>query len=105
MGMPHEGLGITGYGNFKKRYVSFWIDNHGTAMSTSTGTYDPATKAFTFEGLMDEPMTEEKDKKVRYVHKVVDNDRHFFEIHDPIYPEGKTRVAEIACTRRAAAKR
>src|SRR2546428_3031197 len=62
MGMPFKGMGITGYDNFKKKYVSFWIDNMGTAMFTSLGTMDPSGKVINFYGQLDEPMTGEQDK-------------------------------------------
>jgi len=55
MGMPFEGIGINGYDNLKKKFVSTWIDNMGTMIVMSTGTFDPATKTFTYMGEMDNP--------------------------------------------------
>ena len=79
---PLAGTGFTGYDNFKKKYVSFWIDNMGTGMSTMEGTMDKDGKAVTMWGKMDEPMTGEKDKKVKYVTRFVDKDTQVFEVYD-----------------------
>ncbi|MBA3556753.1 MAG: DUF1579 family protein, partial [Gemmatimonadales bacterium] len=40
MGQPFKGHAITGFDNFRDEYVSTWIDNMGTGMMTSRGTYD-----------------------------------------------------------------
>jgi hypothetical protein len=55
MGQPFNGVGYTGYDNFGKKYVSFWIDNMSTAMSTMEGTMDKEGKTLTMWGKMDEP--------------------------------------------------
>ncbi|MBL9030832.1 MAG: DUF1579 domain-containing protein [Phycisphaerae bacterium] len=60
--MRFKGMGIIGYNNVEKRYETAWIENMSTAITTSTGTYDPATKVFTYEGEMYDPMTMKKSK-------------------------------------------
>lgn len=100
MGMPFEGMGITGYDNFNKKYVSFWVDNMGTAMYTSEGTSDQSGKVITFYGKMDEPTTGEHDKNVKYVSRIIDKDKHAFEIHDLAIGEPNTKVVEITYTRK-----
>src|SRR3954452_2983411 len=40
--MTFKGLGTEGYDNVKKKFVASWIDNMGTAIAISEGTYDPA---------------------------------------------------------------
>jgi hypothetical protein len=50
MGMPFNGHGLMGYDNMKKKYFSAWIDNMGTGLMVSEGTYDAATKTFSFVG-------------------------------------------------------
>lgn len=47
---PFHGLAIMGYNNLEKRYEAFWIDDGGTQMTTTVGTYDAATKTFIFTG-------------------------------------------------------
>ncbi|MEO1615720.1 MAG: DUF1579 domain-containing protein [Planctomycetota bacterium] len=46
-GMPMEGMGIQGYDNQQKKYVGMWIDNFGTGILTSTGTYEVASNTLT----------------------------------------------------------
>ena len=42
--MQFKGMGVEGYDNVKKKFVGSWIDNMGTGIQFSDGTYDPATK-------------------------------------------------------------
>jgi len=99
MGSPMKGLGLTGYDNLKKKYTSFWIDAGGTAMYTSLGTVDASGKVFTFRGKMDDAMTGEKGKAVKYIIRLVSADKHVFEIHEPA--KGKdSLVAEMVYTRK-----
>jgi hypothetical protein len=83
MGQPFEGRALTGYSNMRKAYQSFWIDNMGTSMTMNSGTYDAATKTFTFEGKMDDPMTGAKDKLFKFSDKIISNDEIRSEGHDP----------------------
>src|SRR5206468_1017807 len=47
-GQPFRGLGLAGYDRTKKKYTGMWVDSMSTAIMTSEGTYDPATKTFTY---------------------------------------------------------
>lgn len=82
MNMPFTGIGFTGYDNFKKKYISFWIDNMTTAMSTMEGSVDAAGTTFTYWGKMDDPSTGKKNQDVKYVVHIVDKDTHVFEVYD-----------------------
>ncbi len=66
-----KGMGLEGYDNVKKKFVSSWIDNMGTGIEFSEGKYDPATRTFTYSMEM-EPMPGMKTK-VREVLKIVDD--------------------------------
>ena len=57
MGMPFNGISITGYDNLRKVFVSSWIDNFGTGMIYMEGTWDDAAKAMTLTGKMTDPST------------------------------------------------
>src|SRR5215471_7419839 len=46
--MDFKGLAVEGYDNAKKKFVSSWVDNMGTGIMMSEGTYDAAAKAFTY---------------------------------------------------------
>ena len=75
-----KGMGIDGYDNVHKNFVSSWVDNMGTGILMSTGTYDPASKAFTYTA--EEEMVPGTKTKVREVIKLVDKDHHTFEWYE-----------------------
>ncbi|MDZ7626062.1 MAG: DUF1579 domain-containing protein [Ignavibacteriaceae bacterium] len=79
MGMPFEGYEISGYDNVKKKFFNVWMDNMGTGIMVSEGTYDEASKTLTLTGQMTEPMG--TDMNVREVIKVIDNDHSTFEMY------------------------
>lgn len=82
MGKPFDGIGITGYDIYNMKYVSFWIDNSSTAFFTSEGSFDQSGTVLTMYGKMDEWMTGERDKNVKYVTRFSGKDASVFEIHD-----------------------
>jgi len=99
MGMPFEGIGYTGYDNYKKTYVSVWMDNFGTMMMTMKGTCDAAGTTCDFKGDMDDIMTK-KTVTMRSVTKVVDARTHTFEMYYP-GPDGKEfKMMEMVYTRK-----
>jgi hypothetical protein len=100
MGQQFTGVGLTGYDNFKKKYVSFWIDNMGTGMSTMDGVLDKDGKSCTMWGKMDEPATGQKDKRVKYVTRFVDKDTQVFETYDVFAYGDKKPTMEITYKRR-----
>lgn len=100
MNQPFSGVGYTGYDNFRKKYVSFWIDNMSTAMSTMEGSFDKQKSTLTMWGKMNEPMTGEKDKKVKYVTRIIDNDKHVFEVYDVTSYGEKKPTMQITYTRK-----
>ncbi len=53
MGQPFEGHSLMGYDEGSKQYVSFWIDSYTATHSRTDGTYDAATKQWTFAGECD----------------------------------------------------
>lgn len=99
MGKPFNGMGLTGYDNFKKKYVSFWIDDAGTGMFTSEGAADPAGKVFTFQGKMDDAMTGEKDKPMKMILRILNANKRVFEMHDLSKGE-KSLCGEMTYTRK-----
>jgi hypothetical protein len=78
--MEFKGMSIEGYDNAKKKFVSTWIDNMGTGILMSEGTYDPATKTFTYSAEYE--MAPGMTSKIREVLKIIDNDHHTFEWYD-----------------------
>jgi hypothetical protein len=100
MGQPFVGTGFTGYDNFKKKYVSFWIDNMSTGMSTMDGVLEKDGKTTTMWGKMDDPMTGEKNKKIKYVTRFVDKDTQVFETYDVTSFGDKKPIMVITYKRR-----
>ena len=46
--LDFKGHGIEGYDNVRKKFVGTWVDNMGTGIMMSEGTFDPSTKTFTY---------------------------------------------------------
>src|SRR5438309_1730242 len=78
--MQFKGMGMEGYDNVKKKFVASWIDNMGTGIEFSEGTYDPATKSFTYTSEM-EPVPGMKTA-VREVIKIADNNHMSLEWYE-----------------------
>lgn len=99
MAMPFEGLGVTGYDNFKKIYVGTWADDMGTQLLTMRGSYDPAKKTLAMYGEMDEPAMDVYGRMFKGVTRVVDEDTHVFEMYD-LYVGENFKVMEITYKRK-----
>ena len=78
--MEFKGMALEGYDNAKKKFVATWCDNMGTGIALSEGSYDAATKTFTYTG--DYEMMPGMKTKFREVIKVVDADHHNFEYYE-----------------------
>ena len=48
MEMSFKGMAIEGHDDVQQKFVSTWIDNMGTSIIMSEGTYDPSTRTFTY---------------------------------------------------------
>jgi hypothetical protein len=98
-GMKFQGLGYTGYDNYKKKYIGSWMDTMGTMMMTSIGTVDPSGKVFTATSTMDDIMTG-KPMTVKEVTRIVDNNKRVMEMFGPD-PSGKEfKMMEIVYLRK-----
>ncbi|MGH7179921.1 MAG: DUF1579 domain-containing protein [Tepidisphaeraceae bacterium] len=80
--IPHEGMGLTGYDNFRHIYVGNWADNMGTALLSFSGTHVPGSKTLTMYGHMDEPMMDMVARTVKYVTTVESANKLVFAIYD-----------------------
>lgn len=98
-GMPFEGIGVTGYDNIKKKFVSSWIDNMGTGMMYMWGSWNAATKSITFTGKMVDPMASGKEVSYKQVWKFIDNNHQVIEMYSVM--NGKEmKTMEIKLTRK-----
>jgi Protein of unknown function (DUF1579) len=93
MDVEFHGMEIDGFDNVKKKFVSSWVDNMGTGIMLSEGTYDAATKTITYTS-EEEPMPGMK-MKVRELVKLTDKDHHTFEFYED---RGGTEVKTMEIT-------
>jgi hypothetical protein len=100
VGMPVTGRWLLGYDNFKERYVMCMVDSIQTAMNTAQGHVDKDGAHLILWGTIDEPMTPEQDKQVKYVFRNWGADTWTFEIHDMMIGESDTKVLEFEHRRR-----
>ncbi|WP_426274954.1 DUF1579 domain-containing protein [Chryseobacterium sp. S-02] len=101
MGMPFEGMSVTGYDNAKKKFVSNWIDNMGTGIMNMEGEWNPSTKSIEFNGKMTDPARPGKDCEVREVYTFVDDNTQKMEMYGPDGKTGKEfKTMEIIFTRK-----
>jgi uncharacterized protein DUF1579 len=98
MGQPFSGIGIDGYDNLRKRYVTTWIDTWGTGIFQMEGTASANGKTITLKGRHDEPggghMTH------RAVWKIVDNNTQMFDMYGTHQGGKEMKMLEIAYTRK-----
>jgi hypothetical protein len=99
MGMPFEGMSITGYDNVKEKYVGVWIDSMSTMIMYSEGVWDEEKQAVVMEGEYMDPVSR-KLVKGRSIDRALDDDHHLFEFYQP-GPDGELyKSLEITYTRR-----
>jgi len=96
MDMDFKGMSMDGYDNVKKKFISGWVDNMGTGIMMSEGTYDAGSKTFTYLGEY-EGMPGMKSK-VRETITVTDSDHHKMEYYED-RGQGETKQMEISYTR------
>jgi len=87
MEQPFKGIQIVGYDNFKKKYVTFWIDNSSTPFFLTSGNFDESGKVLTETGAWPDFMTG-GTSEVRMVTKIVSDDKIVYEMY-MIGPDGK----------------
>lgn len=75
--MTYRDMTIEGYDNTKKKFYRAMIANHwSTNIMTTEGSYDPATKTFTYEGEMERAGT---TRKFRDLLKIISSHHYLFE--------------------------
>jgi hypothetical protein len=95
--MNFIGMSMDGYDNVKKKFVSGWVDNMGTGIMTLDGTYDAATKTFTYTG--DYEAMPRMKSKVRQLIKFADKDHMSMEYYED-RGQGEMKSMEITYTRK-----
>jgi hypothetical protein len=92
-----KGMSLDGYDNMKQKFVSAWIDNTGTSIQFSQGTYDQATKSFTY--LFDIEVMPGKMSKARQVVQMLDADHEQMDWYES-HAGKEVKTLEIDYTRR-----
>jgi hypothetical protein len=99
MGMPSEGMVITGYDNYQKIFNTLWVDSAGTGFFPLSGTLDSAGKTRTETGLWDNIVTGKKDT-VKLVTTIIDKDKYTLEMYMVDEKGGEFKSMEITYTRK-----
>ncbi len=86
MGMPFTGMMLQAYDNATKEFIAIWIDNLGTGMSVSKGTYDEGTRILKSKGTMIDPMSG-KEVYYRQTIQLIDDNHQVVEMF--ILEDGK----------------
>ena len=76
------------------------MDSTTTAMIVSLGTASKDGKTMTFTSKMDDCMTGEKDKPIRFVIKIEGKDKHIFEMYEGAGSKEK-KAGEMTYTRKS----
>lgn len=98
MGMPYSGVGILGYDRVGNRLNALWVDSFGALIKTS-GHYDSEKRVHSLVGEAQDAMSEQP-RRVKQVSRVLEGDRHVFEIYE-LSPAGDERlVIELFYERR-----
>ena len=95
MGMPLTTHSWMGYDNLKQSYVDTRISNADTAMNSAEGDMTPDGKSLILYGTLDEYLTGEHDKMVKYAWRFVSDDEMVLEVHDLPIGEVNTKVLEF----------
>jgi hypothetical protein len=95
--MTFKGMGVEGYDNVKKKFVGTWVDNMGTGIMMSEGTYDPATKTFTYTGEYE--AVPGMKQQIRETERITDKDHHLFEWYENRGGQ-EAKTMEISYTRK-----
>jgi len=98
-GRTYEGIGVTAYDNFKKQYLSTWMDTMGTGILLFAGAADPTGQVMAFAAEMDDVVTGKK-ATVREVVRIVSQDKHIMEMYGPGTDGKEFKNMEIVYTRK-----
>lgn len=97
-GQPFSGIGIDGYDNMTKKYVTAWMDSMGTGIFMMEGAASADGRTITLKGSHPEPgggkMTH------RAVWKIVDNNTQQFDMYGAHHGQKEMKMLEITYTRK-----
>ncbi|MEO0480406.1 MAG: DUF1579 family protein [Planctomycetota bacterium] len=91
---------MLGHDNFKQSYVAMLANSGETAIRYAEGDHDPSSDQLICYGTLDEYLTGEHDKMVRYVWRFDGSERIVLEVHDLAIGANNTQVLEIEYRRK-----
>ena len=97
-GGAFTGIGVTGYDNYTKKYVSTWMDSMGTGIFRMEGTGSADGRTITQKGSHEDPMQGRMNH--RAVTKIVDDNTEVFEMYNTGKDGKETKMMEITYTRK-----
>lgn len=97
--VPSQGIRMIGYDNTRNLYTGTWAHTVGTDIQTMQGGVDPSGKLFRMYGEMDEPMLNVYGRMVKFVTRIVNDNKHLLEIVD-LHASDDYKVMEITYTRK-----
>lgn len=80
MNQPFKGMSLDAYDNAMGKFKSIWIDNMGTGIASSEGTYDKTNNEINFMGSMVDPV-QKKEMPFRSKVKFVDSNTEVFNMY------------------------
>lgn len=80
-GMQFDGLSTLAFDNARKVFISTWVDNMGTGLMYTEGTYDNASKTLTLKGKTYDPSIG-KEIEIKEVTKFIDDNNQLMEMFD-----------------------
>jgi len=95
MGMPFEGLSITGYDNVTKKFTLSWRSSMDTSTVWGEGTYDEATKTIAFKGKMLSQAMDGSMVDYRFTTKIID-DNHTLDTMYMTMGDVEVKIIEMA---------
>jgi hypothetical protein len=98
MGQPFTGIGVHGYDNATKKYVTTWIDSMGTGIFFMDGTASADGKAITLKGSHPDPMGGVMEH--RAIWKFVDANTQTFEMYGAGKDGKDMKMMEITYNRK-----
>jgi hypothetical protein len=98
MGSPFTGIGVTGYDNHTRKYISTWMDSMGTAILVFEGTASADGKTITQESRYDDPI--KGALKWRSVTRIINENTHVFEMYETGKSGKEEEMMEITYTRK-----
>jgi hypothetical protein len=97
MGKPFTGRSLMGYDNIKQTFNTVWVSDMQTSIFTSEGKGESGNKVITLQGKTSCAATNRKDLPMKTVFRVINPDKHVFEMYD--LSNGENKTMEITYTR------